>query len=594
MRIRATLLSIWVACGLSTAWGQEYRFSVPELMLEVYVHNNASITLDYTVTFVCSLGAHPIDIVDIGLPDRDYDIRNMSASVNNAPLFEIRRSTAIHCGVEVPLGEHAINPGESAVFRFEATMPDRVYQDTTRKDYASLWITPTWWGAQYVEGTSKIACIVYLPEEIKPEEVLHQGQEFSLKGSKPPHTVVGWINDGLRVDGPHMYKLSFPKRTMTRVVQQTAWGLFMKWWRDNPRVRLGWGVVLLTLYAIVFFRVSKGTGVTVFLFIAAIVAISWAIWPPLELLGLPALVPLWYLSEKALRQRRGHYLPAIASVEGGGIKRGLSAPEAAIILELPLGQVLTMIIFGLLRKGLVKQVQADPLQVQVAPEFAGLTHKERQAKARSMGTVIRGYEQPFLDQIEAHPGRPLQLIDFSSCMSQAIRATARRVKGFDLERTRQYYRAIVSRAWAEAKAIGDVEKRTEYTDDNLLWLLADPYAYDDFAYWHTSGYHYRPPWARTTTVGGGTSEQSAAGQTTFTDVSRSFAGWAENLAGGLASKLDPHSMGLDRGGLVDLSGVDRITIDVLESLAESRGSGGGRGCACAGCACACACAGGGR
>ena len=75
----------------------------------------------------------------------------------------------------------------------------------------------------------------------------------------------------------------------------------------------------------------------------------------------------------------------------------------------------------------------------------------------------------------------------------------------------------------------------------------------------------------------------------------------------LASAIEPGSLGLRAGGggILDLSGVDTVTADVFEALAEasqSSGSGGGGGgfggggcaCACAGCACACACAGGGR
>jgi hypothetical protein len=83
-------------------------------------------------------------------------------------------------------------------------------------------------------------------------------------------------------------------------------------------------------------------------------------------------------------------------------------------------------------------------------------------------------------------------------------------------------------------------------------------------------------------------------------VAASFAGWTENTSASLASAIEPAGMGLDTPGaaLLDLSGFDKVTADVLESLAESGGGGGGGGggcaCACAGCACACACAGGGR
>ena len=64
-----------------------------------------------------------------------------------------------------------------------------------------------------------------------------------------------------------MFRLSFPKRTMARVVRQTVWDLLLKWWRENPQVRFGWAVVLFILYGIAFFRASKGTGVSAFIFL---------------------------------------------------------------------------------------------------------------------------------------------------------------------------------------------------------------------------------------------------------------------------------------------------------------------------------------
>ncbi|MGQ9731954.1 MAG: hypothetical protein ACUVX8_11875 [Candidatus Zipacnadales bacterium] len=597
MRLRA-LLCATVLFATALGGAQDYRFSVPELLLELYPNADASLRMEYTVVLRCSEHAHPIDVIDVGLPHQGYDLANMSASINDLPISGIAKSTYIDCGVEVPLGAQAIQPGQTGIFKFTCTMPDMVYQDTTRQDYASLQVGTTWWGAEFVEGFSKVAIVAYLPAEIKPEEVVHQGDEFSFKATKGQYTMVGWFLENVRVDQQYKRGLSYPKRVQQRVVVMTPWKLFRKWWIEQSNVRVAWAILLFVLYGIVFFRASRGTGISVFVFLLIGMLITFVVWPMGELLAILFLPFIWYLAEKALQRKRGKYLPAIMSVEGGGIKRGLAAPEAAIILELPLGQVLTLIIFGLLKKRILRQLQEDPLEVELAPEYVGKTHQERLQQARHAGTVIRAYEQPFLDEIEAHPGHPLNQIDFSSAIKNAVEITARKMKGFDLERTRSYYRYIVSRAWAEAKAIGDLEKRTEYTDDNLLWLLLAPNSYDDFNSWHRSGYHYHTPWMRTAPIGGraSTSPTAVGGKTTFTDVSRSFAGWAENITGGLASKMDPVSVGLKSGGLLKLSGVDRVTMNVLEALAESSGSGGGGGggCACAGCACACACAGGGR
>jgi len=403
--------------------------------------------------------------------------------------------------------------------------------------------------------------------------------------------------DAVRVDQPHLCKLSFPKRTMDRVVTMTVWKLFRKWWVEHRQVRIGWACVVFILLGIIFFRATRGTGISIYIFLLAALGLGFYESPIFELVALPALLPLGILAEKARRRARGHYLPAIASVEAGGVKRGLTAPEAAIILELPLARVLTLIIFGLLKKGILKQIEAEPLEVQVAPEYASLAPKDRAKKAQAAGTVLHAYEQPFLDEIEAHPGHPLNRLSFAAALKAAIESTAKRMKGFDLERSRGYYRYIVSRAWAEARAIGDIEQRTEYTDDNLLWLLAADNGYDSFDYWWRSGYHYHAPWSRGTPMGGGlpTPGTPVGGTTSFRDVAQSFSGWAENVTGGLAGHLDPISVGVKDRGILDLSGADKVTVDMLETLAKSSGGGGGGGgCACAGCACACACAGGGR
>ncbi|HQE99892.1 MAG TPA: hypothetical protein PLG06_09200, partial [Anaerolineae bacterium] len=102
----------------------------------------------------------------------------------------------------------------------------------------------------------------------------------------------------------------------------------------------------------------------------------------------------------------------------------------------------------------------------------------------------------------------------------------------------------------------------------------------------------------------GSSRPAAGGRTTLGDVGSSFAGWAQATAGGLAGAILPGSLKVPgvSGGVLDLSGMDKVTGDIFEAMAKSSASsgrsGGGGGhscaCACAGCACACACAGGGR
>ena len=59
--------------------------------------------------------------------------------------------------------------------------------------------------------------------------------------------------------------------------------------------------------------------------------------------------PSWAAGRK--KRRKMEYLPPALAVEGTGVKRGLTAVEAAILLEAPLNKVMTMILFGLVKKG---------------------------------------------------------------------------------------------------------------------------------------------------------------------------------------------------------------------------------------------------
>jgi len=388
--------------------------------------------------------------------------------------------------------------------------------------------------------------------------------------------------------------VSFPKRDLERVVRMTKLMLVSKWWRESPTIRFFWAIGLFVLFGFIFFRLTGGTGVTVFIFLLGVSAIAFAISPFLEAIALPVLLFIWWVGERSTAGRRRKYLPPIASVEQGGIKRGLTVPEAAIIMELPLGKVLTLVVFGLLKKDIVRQVQAEPLALELVEDYHG-SHSERQAAARENGTVIHAYEQPFLDVFEEKPGVPIEDLNVQEPMKGLIEKAAERMSGFNLPQTREYYRSIVHGAWTKAKAIGDLSERTQFVDENFLWLLLDDGYDESFNTWYGGGYHYQPIWTRGGAGVGLPAPVTTGGRTTTGDVAASFAGWSENITGRLAGTLDPVSLGTAGRPGIDLSGVDKVTLDVLESMTESSGSGGGGGgCACAGCACACACAGGGR
>jgi len=215
------------------AYTQSTWFAVPELKMDITVLPDASARIVYDITFD-NYGSD-IDIVDIGLPHKEYDISTMSASINGVSLSDIRTSEYIDIGVEIHLHAQTIPSGATGTLHFEATMPDMVYQDTTDKELASMRITPTWFDSGMVKGQGTIGVAIHLPEGIQPDEVLYQQEPFTTKAQYQGHAVAVWQWSEVPATQAYMVGVSFPSRVMTRVVKLTWIDLVKQWLDDNPR-----------------------------------------------------------------------------------------------------------------------------------------------------------------------------------------------------------------------------------------------------------------------------------------------------------------------------------------------------------------------
>ncbi|MBX3049331.1 MAG: hypothetical protein KIT46_03395 [Anaerolineales bacterium] len=235
------------------------------------------------------------------------------------------------------------------------------------------------------------------------------------------------------------------------------------------------------------------------------------------------------------------YTPALARIEGGGIKRGLTPAEGAILLGRPLHITLTLVIFEMLRKGFLRQVAADPLTVEVAEAFRtqgrGLSPQargdQRRAAAQKINSTLHLYEEPFLEIIEAHPGRPVAELDLGVAVQPLVRYVAGRVGGYSLEESREYYRLIIERAPREARSDGRLTfERQKVLDRNFGWVLLG----DEFAgVLDTPELSYLPLWLRPPRGSG--QELGAVG----------FAAWAQGVMDGLAGVVAEEDVKLTLG-----------------------------------------------
>ncbi len=141
----------------NTGFAQDYLFSVPKVEMEARIQPEGGALLYYRMDFQNSKSGHSIDIIDIGMPEANYNTGLLKACMNGEPVpGPIQASQYVKPGVEIHAGNLAIPPGGSGTFEFEAPVPDLIFQDTTRKDYAFFQITPTFFGEQYVEGTTDL------------------------------------------------------------------------------------------------------------------------------------------------------------------------------------------------------------------------------------------------------------------------------------------------------------------------------------------------------------------------------------------------------------------------------------------------------
>lgn len=267
------------------------------------------------------------------------------------------------------------------------------------------------------------------------------------------------------------------------------------WFIRHPEVRVLAGLSFLALFGFLFFRKSRGTGRFVFGLISIGLAILFWISPLAHLIAFVPLLVVSFFAFRPARSEKPTYIPAVAIVEGGGIKRGLTAPEAAILLEMPLNTVLAAVMVGLVKKGVLQPSGQSPLVMNVNPDYRArgvTTDVQRRAAlrreaAQQHAVVLHAYEESFLELLEANNGQALNKLNFTAPVRALVLHTARRVGGYDLDATRDYYQKHLGRARHDVARITANSKDRRLLEHHLEWLVLD----EEYA----RLYHdYQPKW----------------------------------------------------------------------------------------------------
>ncbi|MDQ2692358.1 MAG: hypothetical protein M3Y68_10030, partial [Chloroflexota bacterium] len=421
------------------------------------------------------------------------------------------------------------------------------------EDYASAVFSPTWFGSQFVVGDTDLTVTFHLPPGVEPDEPRWHNSPAGFPSE--PQTGIDsegrvtytWANPNASGSRQYMFGASFPKTYIpaNAIVTPPAFN-FGEWL----------GSVISNLVPLLF------CGFFIFMF-----------------LGVPVLT---YFSNQ---RRKLLYMSPKIAIEGHGIKRGLTAVEAGILMEQPLDKVMTMILFGVVKKGAAVVTRRDPLKVEVtSPQPEGL-HE---------------YEQNFLKALrEPEDKRRRNLLQEMAV--KLVRSVSEKMKGFSRRETIEYYRRIMETAWEQVQKANTPEVQRSFFDQQLEWTMLDQ-DYDDRSRRVFHGPIFVPTWwgnydptYRTgpiSTAGGGgvsTPGQSSGGS------SLPGADFAASVIGGVQT-FSQKVIGNVGEFTSRVTNVTNPPPKPSSRGGRSMGGGGSRGCACA-CACAgcaCACAGGGR
>ncbi len=137
--------------------------------------------------------------------------------------------------------------------------------------------------------------------------------------------------------------------------------------------------------------------------------------------------------EITVNDRKKEYFPPQIAIESFGIQRNLTIVEAAILLEKPFDQILSLILKSLIEKNALKIVSISPLKLDVETLFP---------------KDVLNYERDFARACRKRNNKQRQ-DDLRRVTIDLIKSVNMKTKGFSRQETIEYYEDILDYPLAE-------------------------------------------------------------------------------------------------------------------------------------------------
>ena len=501
----------------------------------VWINEDGSIDLFYNVSLTLDAGEE-INWISIGQPKGDFFVGSAVDQFGNT-LSAVDISSGNDYKVRVNL-DSPLQAGQTVWFTLLTNVAHMIYDDETNPGNDGMNFTLSWFSEAVIEDAR---VLIVLPPGVSESEVKTGSIFWSNVQYEDGRLAVYWEKQNLMPDERFTVGVSYPK--------QEGWTSFTEG--------------------------SDGLG-----------NFLEAFWP-LLVFGVIGVVFVFF----AFRKRP--YTKPTMGIECLGVVRGLTAVEASYLLDLKPPQIVTEILYSVLKKRAVWVENTFPsLRFRILKPFLD--------KTGTAENPLRYYEIDFLNSI--NDDGSLDEEKLASTITFVQSTVEEKLKGYCRRDTVDYYRKIVEKAWGQVEAAGTAELTSKAYDAQLLWLFLDPKVSDRtqtvfsnrvfetnpvwFWYWYSYRY-YSPNPTYKPNIG-----IPALGQKSPTIPGADF---ANNIATAIEKSANNFVVDMEKfaNSIIPMGPKQKSSKQPVQQKAKCVCACATCACACACVSCACACAGGG-
>jgi len=392
-----------LAASFTLAFSQGTEYEVERQWIQIWVNQDGSINLQYNLTVRCVSGS--LGYFLIGQPNEHFTILS-STDIHGGTLNAESIIEGDNYQVKIYLASR-IYAGESETVLLLTKVDQMIWEDKTNPSNVGMQFLATYWPVT----VDDLRVGAVLPPSV-PENEVRNDPPWDNVVQTQDGLMIYWERSYLQPDQQFKVGISFPKQYISKYYSE------------------GFDFVSLLPFALVgFFAIA-------------------------------AAIPIVRMV------RCQEYISPKIGIEALGVRRGLTAIEAASLLGVEPRRILTMVVFSLMRKNAL-EVQRELDAAEGAPSRLIFI---RVPMADPRG--LRWYETDFLDCIGQ--GGVADERALAALIVHIRDVVDQNIRGYCREETIHYYRGIVEKAWEQVSAAGTPELVAQTFADQLDWLSLDP------------------------------------------------------------------------------------------------------------------------